>query len=443
MDIVIKVLQFILSFSLLVIIHEFGHFFFARLFGTRVEKFYLFFNPWFSLFKFKKGETTYGVGWIPFGGYVKIAGMIDESMDTEQMKQPVQPWEFRAKPAWQRLLIMVGCVVMNIVLAVCIYIGISYTWGDNYIASKDVKYGYVFNDVAKEIGLRDGDKIIDVAGEPVEDCARILQTMIFDQAPYVTVERDGTAMRIDIPETATAKILDTKNFMDIRVPFVIAQAAKCGGAAKAGLQPGDTLIAFNGVGMRYFDEYQQAFSAHKGEQVNLGIARDSGGVTKIITVPVEISNEGLIEAKLVPINELIPISTHRYSFLESIPHGIKRAGTEISSYAKQIKLIFSPKTEVYKSLGGVLTLGSVFPTYWSWELFWSITAFFSIVLAIMNILPIPGLDGGHVLFLLVEVITRRKPSDKFLERATTVGFILILALLIYANGNDIYRFFIK
>ena len=209
MDIVIKVLQFILSFSLLVIIHEFGHFFFARLFGTRVEKFYLFFNPWFSLFKFKKGETTYGVGWIPFGGYVKIAGMIDESMDTEQMKQPVQPWEFRAKPAWQRLLIMVGGVVMNIVLAVCIYIGISYTWGDNYIASKDVKYGYVFNDVAKEIGLRDGDKIIDVAGEPVEDCARILQTMIFDQAPYVTVERDGTAMRIDIPETATAWIPKT------------------------------------------------------------------------------------------------------------------------------------------------------------------------------------------------------------------------------------------
>lgn len=250
-------------------------------------------------------------------------------------------------------------------------------------------------------------------------------------------------MRIDIPETATAKILDTKNFMDIRVPFVIAQAAKGGGAAKAGLQPGDTLIAFNGVGMRYFDEYQQAFSAHKGEQVNLGIARDSGGVTKIITVPVEISNEGLIEAKLVPINELIPISTHRYSFLESIPHGIKLTGTEISSYAKQIKLLFSPKTEAYKSLGGIMTLGSVFPTYWSWEAFWHITAFFSIVLAIMNILPIPGLDGGHVLFLLVEVITRRKPSDKFMERATTVGFILILALLIFANGNDIYRFFIK
>ncbi len=443
MDIVIKVLQFILSFSLLVIIHEFGHFFFARLFGTRVEKFYLFFNPWFSLFKFKKGETTYGVGWIPFGGYVKIAGMIDESMDTEQMKQPVQPWEFRAKPAWQRLLIMVGGVVMNIVLAVCIYIGMSYTWGRQLLASNRMSSTVMCSTSSQADRTARRRQNHRRKRRTGRRCAKILPTMIFDQAPYVTVERDGTAMRIDIPETATAKILDTKNFMDIRVPFVIAQAAKGGGAAKAGLQPGDTLIAFNGVGMRYFDEYQQAFSAHKGEQVNLGIARDSGGVTKIITVPVEISNEGLIEAKLVPINELIPISTHRYSFLESIPHGIKLTGTEISSYAKQIKLLFSPKTEAYKSLGGIMTLGSVFPTYWSWEAFWHITAFFSIVLAIMNILPIPGLDGGHVLFLLVEVITRRKPSDKFMERATTVGFILILALLIFANGNDIYRFFIK
>ncbi len=443
MDILIKILQFLFSFSLLVIVHEFGHFLFARLFGTRVEKFYIFFNPWFSLIKFKKGDTTYGVGWIPFGGYTKIAGMIDESMDTEQMKQPVQPWEFRAKPAWQRLLMMIGGVVMNVVLAICIYIGISYTWGDNYFASKDIKYGYVFNDVAKEMGLRDGDKIINVAGNQVEDCARILQTIIIDQAPYITVERGDTIVRIDIPETATAKILDSKNFMDIRLPFVIAQTERGEGAAQAGLQAGDTLIAFNGVSMRYFDEYRQAFSAHKGEQVNLGIARDSAGVTKITTVPVTVSEEGLIGVRLTPITELIPISSHQYSFFQSIPNGIKRAGAEISSYAKQIKLIFSPKTEAYKSLGGFLTLGSVFPTYWSWEIFWSITAFFSIVLAIMNILPIPGLDGGHVLFLLVEVVTRRKPSDKFMERAITVGFILILALLIYANGNDIYRFFIK
>lgn len=443
MDIVIKVLQFILSFSLLVIIHEFGHFFFARLFGTRVEKFYLFFNPWFSLFKFKKGETTYGVGWIPFGGYVKIAGMIDESMDTEQMKQPVQPWEFRAKPAWQRLLIMVGGVVMNIVLAVCIYIGISYTWGDNYIASKDVKYGYVFNDVAKEIGLRDGDKIIDVAGEPVEDCARILQTMIFDQAPYVTVERDGTAMRIDIPETGYGQDTGYQKLHGYPRTLRNRPSRERRRRSESRTAAGRHADRFQRCGYALFRRIPASLLR---TQRGASQPRDRtrlGGSDQNHHRAVEISNEGLIEAKLVPINELIPISTHRYSFLESIPHGIKRAGTEISSYAKQIKLIFSPKTEVYKSLGGVLTLGSVFPTYWSWELFWSITAFFSIVLAIMNILPIPGLDGGHVLFLLVEVITRRKPSDKFLERATTVGFILILALLIYANGNDIYRFFIK
>lgn len=443
MDIVIKVLQFILSFSLLVIIHEFGHFFFARLFGTRVEKFYLFFNPWFSLFKFKKGETTYGVGWIPFGGYVKIAGMIDESMDTEQMKQPVQPWEFRAKPAWQRLLIMVGGVVMNIVLAVCIYIGISYTWGDNYIASKDVKYGYVFNDVAKEIGLRDGDKIIDVAGEPGRRLRQDSPNDDFRPGPvrHRRTRRYGHAYRHSRngygQDTGYQKLHGYPRTLRNRPGRERRRRGESRTAA------GRHADRFQRCGYALFRRIPASlFRTQRGA----GQPRDRtrlGGVTKIITVPVEISNEGLIEAKLVPINELIPISTHRYSFLESIPHGIKLTGTEISSYAKQIKLLFSPKTEAYKSLGGIMTLGSVFPTYWSWEAFWHITAFFSIVLAIMNILPIPGLDGGHVLFLLVEVITRRKPSDKFMERATTVGFILILALLIFANGNDIYRFFIK
>lgn len=443
MDILIKILQFILSFSLLVIIHELGHFLFARLFGTRVEKFYLFFNPWFSLFKFKRGETEYGVGWIPFGGYVKIAGMIDESMDTEQLKQPVQPWEFRAKPAWQRLLIMVGGVVMNIVLALCIYIGISYTWGDNYIASKNVKYGYVFNEVGKEFGFKDGDKIIDVEGKQIEDFARIMPTIIVDQAKYVTVERDGKPLRITMPETATAKILDAQGFMTLRLPFVVGETVKGQGAAKAGLQPGDTLVAFNGKAMRYFDQFQTELAAHKGQKVDLSIARDSAGITRIITLPVEVSQEGLIGVRVAPLNELLKISTHRYTFWQAIPQGIKRAGTEMVGYAKQIKLLFSPKTEAYKSLGGIMALGSFFPTTWDWESFWTITAFFSVALAFMNILPIPGLDGGHVLFLLVEVITRRKPSDKFMERATTVGFIILIALLLFANGNDIYRFFIK
>lgn len=374
MDILIKILQFILSFSLLVIIHEFGHFLFARLFKTRVEKFYLFFNPWFSLFKFKKGGTEYGIGWIPFGGYVKIAGMIDESMDTDQMKQPVQPYEFRAKPAWQRLLIMVGGVLMNILLAVFIYIGMSYTWGKTYLDNKDVKYGYVYNDLAREMGFRNGDKIVDIDGEAVEDAGAIWQTIVIDQAKTVTVDRDGQRVRIDIPEEAIAQLLKSPDFATVRIPFVVGETVAGDPAAQAGL---------------------------------------------------------------------LTLSTHRYNFWQAIPAGIQRTGSEISNYAKQIKLMFTPKTEAYKSLGGVIAIGNIFPNYWSWEQFWRITAFLSVVLAVMNILPIPALDGGHVLFLLVEVITGRRPSDKFLERAQLVGIIILFALLIYANGNDIYRFFIK
>ena len=395
MDILIKILQFILSFSLLVIIHEFGHFLFARLFKTRVEKFYLFFNPWFSLFKFKKGGTEYGIGWIPFGGYVKIAGMIDESMDTDQMKQPVQPYEFRAKPAWQRLLIMVGGVLMNILLAVFIYIGMSYTWGKTYLDNKDVKYGYVYNDLAREMGFRNGDKIVDIDGEAVEDAGAIWQTIVIDQAKTVTVDRDGQRVRID------------------------------------------------GESMRYFDQYRQAFETYASDTVTLGVMRDSAGITRLITLPVKVSEKGTIGVYPVSPASLLALSTHRYNFWQAIPAGIQRTGSEISSYAKQIKLMFTPKTEAYKSLGGVIAIGNIFPNYWSWEQFWRITAFLSVVLAVMNILPIPALDGGHVLFLLVEVITGRRPSDKFLERAQLFGIIILFALLIYANGNDIYRFFIK
>ena len=443
MDILIKVLQFILSFSLLVIIHEFGHFLFARLFKTRVEKFYLFFNPWFSLFKFKKGDTEYGVGWIPFGGYVKISGMIDESMDTDQMKQPVQPYEFRAKPAWQRLLIMAGGVLMNILLAVVIYIGISYTWGDTYLDNKDVRYGYVYNDLGEEIGFRDGDRIVDIAGEPVENAVMVLPDIVFNQAEYVTVERDGARVRIDIPSDAMPRLLNSVDFAVVRLPFVVGRTAPDGEAAKAGLLAGDTLVSFNGEPLRYFDQYRRAFEAHKGDSVTLSAMRDSAGVTQLVTLPVKVSADGVIGVELMPLNKLLQLSTREYTLWQSIPAGIRRTGDEIGSYAKQIKLIFTPKTEAYKSLGGVLAIGNIFPDYWSWEQFWRITAFLSIVLAIMNILPIPALDGGHILFLLVEIVTRRKPSDKFLERAQLAGIMILFALLIFANGNDIYRFFIK
>lgn len=444
MDILIKVLQFVLSFSILVIVHEFGHFIFARIFGTRVEKFYLFFNPWFSLFKYKKGDTEYGIGWIPFGGYVKIAGMIDESMDTEQMKQPVQPYEFRAKPAWQRLLIMVGGVLMNILLAVVIYIGISFTWGDKYIANDDLSYGYTYSALAKEMGFQDGDKILDIAGNKVDDWTRVMPMILIDQAPYVTVERDGKPVRVDIGEEYTARLIHSGTLFAVpRIPFVVREVPKGGGAAEAGLMAGDSLVSLNGQPAYFLEQYQKAFAENKGGEVEIGVVRDSAGIDVTRTFKVKVSDEGMIGVGLTSYDHFFPIRTVEYNFLEAIPAGIKLTGSEISSYAKQLKLIVSPKAEGYKAVGGVLTIGNIFPGVWNWESFWRITAFISIVLAIMNILPIPALDGGHVLFLLVEVVSGRKPSDKFLERAQIVGVIILFALLILANGNDIYKFFIK
>ena len=446
MDIVIKILQFIVSLSLLVIIHEFGHFLFARLFKTRVEKFYLFFDPWFSLFKFKKGDTEYGIGWVPFGGYVKISGMIDESMDTEQMKSPPQPYEFRAKPAWQRLLIMVGGVVMNVVFALIIYIGMSYKWGETVLENKDIVYGYTFNSLGQEMGFRNGDRIVDIDGKPATEYLDVPKSILISQPEYVTVDRNGQKIRIDITDESINRLLqsaDSTSLLMPRIPFVVGSVVSGSGAAQAGLHPGDSLISYNGTPMTFFDQYSSAFHAAPGDTVTLGLVRKTDGITKITTLPVKVSAEGTIGVYPRTIDSMLTFSTHNYSLLESIPAGFKRTGAEISSYIDQIKLLFNPKTEAYKSLGGVITMGSIFPTEWDWQRFWSITAFLSIILAVMNILPIPALDGGHVLFLLVEVITRRKPSDKFLEYAQIVGMFIIFALMIFATGNDIYRFFIK
>ena len=338
---------------------------------------------------------------------------------------------------------MVGGVLMNILLAVFIYIGMSYTWGKTYLDNKDVKYGYVYNDLAREMGFRNGDKIVDIDGEAVEDAGAIWQTIVIDQAKTVTVDRDGQRVRIDIPEEAIAQLLKSPDFATVRIPFVVGETVAGDPAAQAGLLAGDTLVSFNGESMRYFDQYRQAFETYASDTVTLGVMRDSAGITRLITLPVKVSEKGTIGVYPVSPASLLALSTHRYNFWQAIPAGIQRTGSEISSYAKQIKLMFTPKTEAYKSLGGVIAIGNIFPNYWSWEQFWRITAFLSVVLAVMNILPIPALDGGHVLFLLVEVITGRRPSDKFLERAQLFGIIILFALLIYANGNDIYRFFIK
>lgn len=440
----IKAAQLILSLSLLVIVHEFGHFMFAKLFKARVEKFYLFFNPWFSLFKRKFGETEYGIGWVPFGGYVKISGMIDESMDKEQMAQPPQPYEFRSKPAWQRLLIMVGGVMMNILMAFAIYIGISYSYGESYFSNKDVVDGYSYSELAKEIGFEDGDKIVTVGGEEIDSPTKILNAIIIGGEQDVVIERDGKPKTISIKEEHIPLLLkDGSGFMMLRPAYIVAGVSEDGGAAKGGILKGDSLVAANGEAMRYLDSYKAVFAQNKGQQVELTVARDSMGTLIQKSLLVDVSSEGLIGTE-IDLNRGMAIYTERqidYTFLESIPIGIGRTKDMVVSYVQQLKLIFNPKTEAYKSVGSVVSMGSIFPSTWNWYSFWSITALFSVILAVMNILPIPALDGGHVLFLIYEVITRRKPSDKFMEYATTAGVAFLLALMAFALGNDIYKLF--
>lgn len=441
MEIFIKILQVIACFSLLVLVHEFGHFLFAKLFGARVDKFYLFFNPWFSIFKFRIGETEYGMGWVPFGGYCKIAGMVDESMDTEQLKSDPQPWEYRSKPAWQRLLIIVGGVLMNIVLAIGIYIGITCAWGDSYIRTKDVEAGFMFSPVAHEIGFRDGDKILSVGGTYVDNYSQVPAAILLDDAREAVVERNGVQTTITIDTKYIKSMLKDKEFISLRMPFVVGQVAPDGGAEVAGLTAGDSLTGVGGVPMRWFDEFRAAFAQHKGDTVRVDFVRNG----ERMTAEVPISDEGMAGAYLAAINlaDIYPISTRQYSFWEAIPVGCSRAFTSIGSYLKQLKLIVSPETEAYKSVGGIIAMGNFFPGEWNWLSFWQITALISIMLAVLNILPIPMLDGGHMVFILYEMITRRTPSDKFMERAQLVGMIIVFGIVILANGNDILKLFYK
>ena len=381
----IRALQLIMSLSLLVIVHEGGHFLFARLFKTRVEKFCLFFDPWFTLFKFKpkNSDTEYGIGWLPLGGYVKIAGMIDESMDTEQMQQPMQPWEFRAKPAWQRLLIMVGGVLFNFILALFIYSMILFTWGDEYVPVQKAPLGMEFNETAKAIGFRDGDVLISADGVPFERYGGDMLTSVVD-ARQVTVRRDG------------------KN-------------------------------------IAYFDFKEEMLRRQKADSashyITLTYAR--AGVIDTITFATDSIYEIGVVVRTAT-NQLLPVVKKEYSFLASFPAGAALGVQTLKGYVGQMKYLFSK--EGAKQLGGFGTIGSIFPATWDWHQFWYMTAFLSIILAFMNILPIPALDGGHVLFLIYEIVARRKPSDKFMERAQMVGMFLLFGLLLWANFNDILRF---
>ena len=440
----IRALQLVMSLSLLVIIHEGGHFLFARLFKTRVEKFCLFFDPWFTLFKFKpkNSETEYGIGWLPLGGYVKIAGMIDESMDTEQMKQPVQPWEFRAKPAWQRLLIMIGGVLFNFLLALFIYSMILFTWGDEYVPLQKAPLGMDFNETAKSIGFRDGDVLLSADGIPLERYGGDMLTSIVD-ARQVTVLRDGQEVSVYIPEDMMERLLvDSVRFASFRYPFVIDSIIPGRPAALAGLQPGDSITQLDGRNIAYFDfreemqRRQQAANDSTSRSFTLTYIR--ADVTDTVTLTADSLHQIGIAASLQT-NKLLPFVKKKYSFFASIPAGVTLGVNTLKGYVGQMKYLFSK--EGAKQLGGFGTIGSIFPATWDWYQFWYMTAFLSIILAFMNILPIPALDGGHVLFLIYEIIARRKPSDKFMEYAQMAGMFLLFGLLIWANLNDILRFF--
>ena len=440
MEILIKTSQFLLSISILVVLHEFGHFAFAKIFKTRVEKFYLFFNPWFSIFKIKKGETEYGMGWIPLGGYVKISGMIDESMDKEQMKQPPQPHEFRSKKTWQRLLIMLGGVMVNLIAAFVIYSAILYVWGDQYLPNKNVKYGITVDSLAYDMGLRNGDKIISIDDIEVDDFHKIMIDIVLNDSKTLQIERNGQGREIPIPRTLRAQLLNSKeSFISIRYPFYVAGFMEDLPAEGSGLKLNDKLIGINGNSIEFYDEFKDTLSNYKNKLTTITVLRD----IDTLNFDIQVSDEGLIGIYANNPYNFLEFEEIEYSLIASIPAGFNKGVGTFNSYLKQLKLIFSPETKAYKSLGGFITIGSFFPGTWNWQAFWLLTAFLSIILAIMNVLPIPALDGGHVIFLLYEMVTGRKPSDKFLEYAQMTGMIFILALLLFANGNDIIKLFTK
>lgn len=449
MEIVIKASQFILSLSLLIVLHELGHFIPAKLFKTRVEKFYLFFDYKFSLFKKKIGDTVYGIGWIPLGGYVKISGMIDESMDTEQMEEEPQPWEFRSKPAWQRLIIMLGGVFVNFVLGIFIYIMLMYAYGENFLPNENLKDGiWVQDSLAVDLGLQTGDKVLTIDGQAIQKFHSL--PLEFINGTEYSIERNGQIIQQQIPIDFISKLVergkDAGNFLSPRYPFVIGAISKGSPNVNSGLQAKDIVIAINGNPITYFDEAEVELDKLKAQNASVTIQR--GNETKEVQVIVTDKGKLGVGVGLPSLKDLEKLGYYKlanvtYSFSEAIPAGFQKSYKTLTNYMKQLKKIFNPSTGAYKGLGGFISIGSIFPSEWSAESFWNITAFLSIMLGFMNLLPIPALDGGHVVFTLWEMITGKKPSDKFLEYAQVVGFILLLTLLVFANGNDIYRSFFK
>lgn len=445
----IRALQLMMSLSLLVIIHEGGHFLFAKLFKVRVEKFYLFFDAWFSLFKFKpkNSDTEYGVGWLPLGGYVKIAGMVDESQNAEDLNHPVQPWEFRSKPAWQRLLIMIGGVLFNFILALFIYSMILFTWGDQYVPLQEMEHGMKFNETAKEVGFRDGDILLRADDK---EFVRFGVDMLRDivEAKTVTVKRNGVETVVNIPQELSLLAISKENtpFIDVLIPAVVDSVLVGEPAMQSGVQKGDTLLAMNGRSLDSWNDFMAGIGALRLRSDSITAEEKIAELRRISLVVGRADARDTLSVQLDTLFKMGAVSVGLgyepikidYDFFASFPAGVRHGVDVLKGYVSDMKYVFTK--EGASSLGGFGTIGSIFPTKWDWHRFWEMTAFLSIILAFMNILPIPALDGGHVLFLIYELVARRKPSDKFMERAQLFGMVLLFSLLIWANFNDVLRF---
>jgi regulator of sigma E protease len=435
-----KTAQFILSFSIIVVLHELGHFIPARLFGARVEKFYLFFNPGFSLWKKKIGDTEYGLGWIPFGGYVKIAGMIDESMDKEQMNKAPESYELRSKPAYQRLIVMLGGVIVNVILAIVIFIGIAWFWGDNFLPAKNLSYGIHPTEISKKMGLQDGDIIVGLDQKELKDFFELESKIVLEDAKAIQIKRGDSLLSLSIPTTVSAELSNANNataFVLPLFPVIVDSIGKSAVMVEGSFQKNDTLLSINGESVKYQHEFIEVKKKYSDSLVTVIAKRGMDTVT----VRTLINNKAQLGLFVKLPMQLFKTVHQAYSFAEAIPTGIQRCFTTLDNYMTGIKQIFTGKVNPNDSLGSLISIGNTFPSQWDWERFWTLTAVFSIVLGFMNVLPIPALDGGHALFILFEMITGRKPSDKFMEYAQIAGMVLMFGLMLYALGLDFWRLF--
>lgn len=443
MEILIIVAQFFLSLSILVVLHEMGHFFPAKAFRTKVEKFYLFFDPWFSLLKVKKGETEYGVGWLPLGGYVKIAGMVDESMDKEQMKRPPQPWEFRSKPAWQRLIIMLGGVTVNFLLGFFIFGLLLFTYGEEYLPPENATYGIAVDSLGREMGLQAGDQVLQIGDRELEqlDDRQVVREIVLNEARELKVRRDGRIETLNISDELGSVLASAKGSQEVlfypRLPYVAGQVQPGSIADKAGFQEGDSLVAVNGEKLVFFDRFKEVVQSSAGEELRIEYFRDG----QKEEVEVQLDERALLGIAPFGPDYFFETESREYSLGPAMWGGVLKGTGFLTDQIKAFSQMFTGSIKASESLGGFITIGKLFPSEWQWQSFWTVTAILSLILGFVNLLPIPALDGGHVMFLIYEIISGKKPSDKVMEVSTLIGILLLLSLLIYANGLDILRLF--